>query len=275
MFKLLITDLDDTLYPWLSFFVPAFYAMAEKVSEISGVDIEILLDEYRDVHREKGTVEYPFTTLLLPSIREIYAGKKDEDIKDELKPAFATFNRVRTERLHLFSGVEETLRELSNKGVRIVGFTDSGELNGFYRLQLLDIADYFSKVYVSNYEYHLPDHVVRDHRIREAKNGKPDSELLLQIIEAEGMKIPEAVYMGDSLTKDIFMANEVGVTSIHCQYPKSELQSEYEKKLIRISSWTEDTFLKENKIRKQCELKQIKPDYVITDYREIQDILFG
>ena len=27
MIKLLITDLDDTLYPWLDSFVPAFYAL--------------------------------------------------------------------------------------------------------------------------------------------------------------------------------------------------------------------------------------------------------
>lgn len=50
MVKLFITDLDDTLYSWLEFFVPALYDMAEEVSRILGIPEEQLLEEYKLVH---------------------------------------------------------------------------------------------------------------------------------------------------------------------------------------------------------------------------------
>ena len=53
MIKLLITDLDDTLYSWLGFYIPAFYCMVEEVATITGTDQEQLLDEYKMIHQEK------------------------------------------------------------------------------------------------------------------------------------------------------------------------------------------------------------------------------
>lgn len=176
MYKLLITDLDDTLYSWTRFYIPAFYAMAEAVSDMTGIDLKRLLDEYRSVHQEKGTVEYPFATLYLPSIRDFYA-------------------------------------------------------------------------------------------------GKTDPELLLQILDEEDLDRSDAIYAGDSLTKDILMAYDAGVTSIQCSYPSEANMTEYEQKLIRISSWTEEIFRKEAELRMRCEREQIRPDYIITDFRDIFDII--
>lgn len=273
MYKLLITDLDDTLYSWTRFYIPAFYAMAEAVSDMTGIDLKRLLDEYRSVHQEKGTVEYPFATLYLPSIRDFYAGKTDPELKEILQPAFSVFNRIRTERLRLFPGVRDTLMQLTEKGVRIIGFTDSGELNGFYRLQLLGISHLFCRVYVSNYEYPGSDPISRDSCIRKVVNGKPDPELLLQILDEEDLDRSDAIYAGDSLTKDILMAYDAGVTSIQCSYPSEANMTEYEQKLIRISSWTEEIFRKEAELRMRCEREQIRPDYIITDFRDIFDII--
>ena len=42
MIKLLVTDLDDTLYSWLGFFVPAFYAMAEEIALTSSVILSVI-----------------------------------------------------------------------------------------------------------------------------------------------------------------------------------------------------------------------------------------
>ena len=37
MIKLVITDLDDTLYSWIGFFIPAFYDMVQELSLIMDV----------------------------------------------------------------------------------------------------------------------------------------------------------------------------------------------------------------------------------------------
>ena len=69
MIKLLITDLDDTLYSWIGFFVPAFYGMLDELSVILNEPQQVLIDEYKEIHQERGSVEYPFATLRLPSVK--------------------------------------------------------------------------------------------------------------------------------------------------------------------------------------------------------------
>ena len=72
MIKLLISDLDDTLYDWTGFFVPAFYAMADEIARMTGIDEKKLLNEYMAAHQRLGSVEYPYATLELPSIKAYY-----------------------------------------------------------------------------------------------------------------------------------------------------------------------------------------------------------
>lgn len=69
MIKLVITDLDDTLYSWIGFFIPAFYDMVQELSLLINVPQEKLLEEYKAIHQEVGSVEYPFATLNLPSVK--------------------------------------------------------------------------------------------------------------------------------------------------------------------------------------------------------------
>ena len=64
--KLLITELDNTLYDWVSFYSQSFSAMAEELSKEINVPLDILLSEYKVVHQKFGNSEKPFATLELP-----------------------------------------------------------------------------------------------------------------------------------------------------------------------------------------------------------------
>lgn len=68
--KILITDLDDTLYDWIGFFIPAFYGLVDEIASITGISKDVLLAEYKKKHQYYGSVEYPFVTLTLPSIQK-------------------------------------------------------------------------------------------------------------------------------------------------------------------------------------------------------------
>ena len=70
--KLLVTDLDNTLYDWLSSFVPAFYRMLEVAVEILQVDREQLLDEMKAVHQRYHNSEQPFALLETPTVERKY-----------------------------------------------------------------------------------------------------------------------------------------------------------------------------------------------------------
>ena len=52
MIKLVITDLDDTLYSWIGFFIPAFYDMVQELSLLINVPQEKLLEEYKAIHKK-------------------------------------------------------------------------------------------------------------------------------------------------------------------------------------------------------------------------------
>jgi len=49
-----ITDLDNTLFNWFEFWYHSFREMLTRVSVASGVPLERLIDEARDVHKRHG-----------------------------------------------------------------------------------------------------------------------------------------------------------------------------------------------------------------------------
>lgn len=74
---LLVCDLDNTLYNWSEYFIPAFYEMLDEVMTITGLDEESLLRDFREVHKKYEDLEHPFALLETESIKEFY---KNEDI---------------------------------------------------------------------------------------------------------------------------------------------------------------------------------------------------
>jgi hypothetical protein len=71
LISLVITDLDNTVYDWLTAFVPAFYAMVREAAPLIGVDEEELLDELQAVHRKHGDSEHPFALLETRAVHTI------------------------------------------------------------------------------------------------------------------------------------------------------------------------------------------------------------
>ena len=183
MHKLLITDLDDTLYDWSGFFVPAFYAMAEEIAGITGIAMDQLLHEYREVHRSLGTVEFPYATLRLPSIRACFTGMETAQMKEALRPAFKKFNGIRDSRLRLFPGVAETLEALAARGLTIIGYTESSQENGFYRLQKLGADGFFKRVYACESQFQST--YGSNEKVRTVRTKKPNVDVLLDICRKE------------------------------------------------------------------------------------------
>lgn len=271
MKRLLITDLDDTLYDWLGFFIPSFYAMIDEVVKITGIPKEILIEEYKTKHQYYGSVEYPFVTLELPSVLKKYKDLTTCEIKEVLSEAFHRFNSVRKEKLKLYEGVENTLKELFENNIVIIGYTESSQENGFYRLKKLGIEKYFKTVYVSssNYENNYPV----SEKIKVVSTKKPNKEVLLNICNCEQCSTDETIYIGDSLTKDIYMANMADITSVLIKHPKEK--NDYYSRLVDITSWTQDDFQRESKIKEECETRGIYPDYTIHKFDELINILNG
>lgn len=274
MIKLLITDLDDTLYSWIGFFIPAFYAMVDELSVLLGQDKVQLIKEYQAVHKEKGSVEYPYATTYLPSVKKAYPNYTQEQLVKTLNPAFHRFNSVRKERLKLYPHVEETLASLFQKSIKVVGYTESAEENGFYRLKKLGVDKLFHAVYVSDSQYDRPRYILSSPKTKIVSGKKPNPKLLREICQQESVLLSEAIYIGDSLTKDIYMAKEAGIISIQCKYPcNPEETKKWYDQLVAISHWTNEDFRQEAELKRLCQEKAIIPDYVIDSFDEVGGII--
>src|SRR5262245_37086316 len=138
--RLLVCDLDNTLYDWVAYFVPAFYAMVGEVVRLTACDRERLLDDFRAVHRAHHDSEHPFALLETPVIREHFGKCTVEEIARELDSAFHAFNSSRKHNLKLYPGVRIALNELLDAGVVLVAHTESKLHAVVDRLTRLDLT---------------------------------------------------------------------------------------------------------------------------------------
>jgi FMN phosphatase YigB (HAD superfamily) len=278
MKKLLITDLDNTLYDWVSFFAQSFNAMLEKTIEITGLERELLISEFKQVHQYHGNTEYPFSIFELECIQEHFKTSDKKILKQELDEALHSFNSKRKKVLKCYEGVIDTLEKLSNDGVILVAHTEAPVVNSLYRLEKLGIKKYFKHLYAPKDKFHdqlnestlkwLKEHE-KTLRLLTKNELKPNPKLLSDICDQEGVKLSEAVYIGDSIVKDISMANEAGISSVWAEYGKQH-SPDFWSILVSITHWTTEDVKKEESMKKA--LSTTKPDYSVQNFSDLTDI---
>jgi FMN phosphatase YigB (HAD superfamily) len=276
---LLITDLDNTLYDWVTFFATSFQGMVEELAGLLEVDRERLLDEFKILHQQCGSSEQPFIALDLPSVKERFGDASRHHRMKQLDRPLHVFNSLRKKNLHLYESVAETLEVLRAAGVVLVGHTESIAENVLFRLQKLGITEYFKHLYVleSGYCGHPdperaaalapPPGLLRPVPRSERK---PNPELLQDICRREGIRPQDAYYVGDSLTRDMSMAKVAGVTAIWARYGTLYDRNLW-KILVRVTHWTAEDVAREEELKKYY--AQIEPDFTIDSFGELVDIL--
>jgi len=267
---LLVCDLDNTLYDWIGYFVPAFYAMVNEAVQIMRCDPNTLLDDLREVHRHHGDSEHPFALLETKTVRKRFRGLTLQEKLRVLDPAFHAFNSIRKRRLRLHTSVASTLRLLSERNISIVAHTESKLYGVVDRLRRLDIIDYFHKIYCRqrSSSSHPNPETARAwlegfpmHKVVELSHQqrKPDETVLLEICMREQSNPELTSYIGDSVARDMLMAKRAGVFAIWAAYG-AQYDTLYYQKLVRISHWTSDDIARESRLREEAKL--IRPDYI-------------
>ena len=92
----------------------------------------------------------------------------------------------------------------------------------------------------------------------------------MELCYDEKISVSDVVYVGDSLTKDVYMAKMAGVTSVWARYEKE--QNDFYQKLVDITSWTDEDFIRESTLKKEWNEKNLLPDYCISNYSELLPI---
>jgi FMN phosphatase YigB (HAD superfamily) len=278
MIKLLVTDLDNTLYDWVGYFSEAFEAMVEALATHLGLPREQLLDEFKAVHQRVGNSEHPFAILELPSVQARYPKLSRGDIARELDDVLHAFNSARKRHLRLYPGVEETLRALHERGITVVGHTEAIPENAYFRLSALGILPFFRSLYAiagSGVEHPQPERAVAlappDGFVTRLPpdERKPNPRLLLDITRREGVPVEECMYVGDSLTRDVAMAAAAGCVSVWARYGTAVNADQWQR-LVRVTHWTEETVAEDQRLRHEAE--GVQPDYVIDSFTDLLDL---
>jgi phosphoglycolate phosphatase-like HAD superfamily hydrolase len=244
--RVLITDVDNTLLDWQDLWYQTFSAMINKVLEISGVDPDTVYAQASIIHQKYGTSEYSRLLGELPCLRALYG----DNILTAMAPAIDAFREARRSALMLYPTVAETLAALKDKGVVIAAFTESKAFYTNYRFRKLGLDGLVDYLY-SPEDHSMPDetpgsryyeaesysfkHTV--HHYTPEGEVKPNPGILLDIVQNLGVSIEEAIYVGDNPLKDVFMAQQAGVTDVHAAYGSSQHKPEYEL-LRKVTHWT-------------------------------------
>lgn len=245
--ELLVTDLDNTLYDWVSFFAVAFYRMVEVAAGQLDVGREVLLDDLRAIHRAHHNSEQPFALLDTKTVSDRLPGLSRRERKEYLDDAFHAFNSARKALLTPYPNVLDTLERIDGSGCTIVGHTEATAVNAQFRLAMLGLAKYLKRLYAAENRGkghpapELASRVVGVPSVTYLARGelKPAPGVLLNICADNGVDPSRTLYVGDSVSRDVGMAKEAGVWVAHAQYG-TRYPPEYWPMLVRISHWHED-----------------------------------
>jgi phosphoglycolate phosphatase-like HAD superfamily hydrolase len=246
---LVITDLDNTLYDWFELWYHSFRILLDRLTSESGISRDVLVGEIKQVHERHQTSEYAFLLQELPSLQALHPG---EDLAEVYDGAIHAYRSARKRHRRLYPGVMDTLEALRREGVLIVGYTES---MGFYsasRVRALGLDGVLDYLY-SPADHPLPAGLRREqvrmyppehyalerteHRHTPPGEIKPNPAVLLDIVGEVGGSVERAIYIGDSLIKDVLMAQDAGVMDVHAKYGTAHTREEYE--LLRaVTHWT-------------------------------------
>jgi phosphoglycolate phosphatase len=247
-FRAVVTDLDNTLYPWVDYVVPSLEAMVDSLVATTGLPRIRIVQSLKAVYTTYGSNEYPF------AIQESELFKPYERDFDSfnalvLDPARKAFKAARDRYLHPYPGVKETLQAVKERGLKLVALTDAPRNAAEGRLRTLKLDTLFDAVYTLP-AYPLPDHVDPEIRRKEeaghyragvpvtelpADHEKPSPAGLRRVLADLGLRGPQVVYVGDNVKKDMPVAQACGALGVWAEYG-TYVSKEYRDRLQVISA---------------------------------------
>lgn len=257
--KVVITDLDNTLWDWFAPWHESFSAMLGRLSEMSGVPQAVLETEIRAVHQLRCTSEYSNLLNELPSLISRAGNSTPSEVYDD---AVHVLHKIRKSATTLYPKVKQTLQRIRSSGVTVAAYTESVAYWTEWRIKHTELDG------IIQYLYSAPDHdlpagttieqlrrrssdeyglKLTIHRHVPRGEVKPNPDILASILKDLGCDPKDAVYVGDSLLKDVQMAQQAGVLDVHASYGEAQHKPEYEL-LRRVSHWPDAIVTREKQL---------------------------
>lgn len=187
--KAVIFDLDDTLVD----FIPAKLRACEEVVKLARC----------------GSAE----ELLNYFLRGKHGFENQENIADFLRDhgvfsqelflqCCEVYEKTKFERIRLYPGIEEVLKELKELGFKLAVVTDAENGKAISRLRKFNLEHYFDAIVSADM----------------SGKRKPEPDSILLALKKLGVRVEEAVLIGDSIRRDITAGKRIGMVTIFASY---------------------------------------------------------
>jgi phosphoglycolate phosphatase len=246
--RAVVTDLDNTLYPWVDYIVPSLEAMVASLVATTGLPRVRIVQALKAVYSKYESNEYPFA-IQESGIFQPYEADFDSFNALVLRPAREAFRAARDRYLRPYPGVRETLDRLRARGLKVVGLTDAPRNAAELRLKHLRLDGHFDALYTLP-GYPLPENVDPEIRRKEEAGHyrsrtpvielphaaeKPSPDGLARILSDFGLAGGEVLYVGDNVKKDMPVADACGAVGVWAEYG-TYVSEEYRERLAIISA---------------------------------------
>lgn len=251
--RLVVTDMDNTLYSWIDYIVPAVEAMVDAVQLATGFPRIKVVQSLKAVYGKYESNEYPFAlqeSSLFAEFPEF--GSFDKLI---IEPARMAFSEARRKYLRPYKGVADTLAALKEERVVVVALTDAPRNPAEQRVKRMGLDAWLAALYtMPGFNFPAgPDGtaLVAPDILQKQEKGeyraacpaielpreweKPNPAGLKKILTTYGLQPFEVLVVGDSLKKDIAIAQELGCHDAWAEYG-TYVSLEYRERLDIISS---------------------------------------
>lgn len=246
--------MDNTLYSWVNYIVPAVEAMVEAVCRATGFPRLKVVQSLKAVYAKYESNEYPFALQESSLFREHFPDFGSFD-KLVIQPARGAFAGARKRYLEPFPGVMDTLAELQRRKIPVVALTDAPRNPAERRTQLMRLDEYLCGLYtLPGFEFPADEGgatlvskviVEKDERgeyrakcpVVELPRDyeKPNDKGFLRICADQGVDPKDVLVVGDSLHKDIAMAQKCGALDAWAEYG-TYYSREYRERLDIVSA---------------------------------------
>jgi FMN phosphatase YigB (HAD superfamily) len=247
--RAIVTDLDNTLYPWVDYIVPSVEAMVDSLAATTGLPRVRIVQSLKAVYSKYESNEYPFA-IQESELFKPYEADFDSFNAMVLAPARFAFKTARERYLHPYPGVRETLERLRERKLRIIGLTDAPRNAAELRLKWLRLDHAFDALYTLP-GYPLPENVDPEIRRRDAAGHyrskvprveelphaaeKPSPDGLRRILDDFRLEPDQVLLVGDNVKKDMPVAQACGALGVWAEYG-TYVSAEYRARLAVISA---------------------------------------
>lgn len=268
---LVVTDVDNTLYDWVSLWHGAFHALVQTLSDQTRQPVEHWLQQAHTVHVRRSATECPS---ILCDLASAATWPPAVDASHVMPLAAAAYRDYWDHHLTTYPGIREALTELAEQGHMVVAYTEGDVSIAATRLARLGLAGVIRRVFGRS---PLPApteprwctvSVTRNCPISvdfiPREDSKPNPTGLRSIIAMCDASAQNTVYVGDNLWKDVVMAQTLGVTAMWARYGAAR-NAEHVALLERVAHWSAQSVIAE----RNTTINTVTPDAVVDDARDL------